>query len=63
MTWCPSCGGIIGRECFNPDECALIAEQMQQDAERAAYEERFAEYERTLEEERFAELGDADRVG
>jgi hypothetical protein len=21
---CPSCGGIIGRDCFNPMECAMI---------------------------------------
>lgn len=25
---CPSCGGIIGRDCFNPQECMLITEQM-----------------------------------
>jgi len=21
---CPSCGGIVGRDCFNPMECAII---------------------------------------
>lgn len=24
MRSCPSCGGIIGRDCFNPIECAQI---------------------------------------
>ena len=22
---CPSCGGVIGRDCFNPSECAEIS--------------------------------------
>jgi hypothetical protein len=25
MSRCPSCGGIIGRDCFNPIECAQIS--------------------------------------
>lgn len=25
---CPSCGGAIGRDCFNPQECAEITRQM-----------------------------------
>lgn len=29
MNWCPSCGGILGRECFNPDECAWITRSLQ----------------------------------
>lgn len=28
MTTCPSCGGIIGRDCFNPSECAAITQDM-----------------------------------
>lgn len=28
MATCPSCGGIIGRDCFNPQECAWITQQM-----------------------------------
>lgn len=27
MRHCPSCGGIVGRDCFNPVECAQISEQ------------------------------------
>ena len=29
MAHCPSCGGIIGRDCFNPVECAQITASMQ----------------------------------
>lgn len=25
---CGSCGGVIGRDCFNPEECALITQSM-----------------------------------
>jgi len=25
MGTCPSCGGVLGRDCFNPEECATIA--------------------------------------
>lgn len=28
MRSCPSCGGIIGRDCFNPIECAQITASM-----------------------------------
>lgn len=28
MRNCPSCGGIIGRDCFNPIECAWIMQQI-----------------------------------
>lgn len=28
MRSCPSCGGIIGRDCFNPIECAEISRRM-----------------------------------
>lgn len=33
MKTCPSCGGIIGQDCFNPDECAWIT-QAQEAAQR-----------------------------
>ncbi len=29
MSVCHSCGGIIGRDCFNPQECAWITQQME----------------------------------
>jgi hypothetical protein len=28
MSQCPSCGGVIGRDCFNPIECADISNSM-----------------------------------
>lgn len=28
MRSCPLCGGIIGRDCFNPVECAWITQSM-----------------------------------
>jgi len=33
MKWCPSCGGVIGTDCFNPDECAWIAQQQEHNAQ------------------------------
>lgn len=30
MSTCNECGGIIGRDCFNPEECAWIGEQQRQ---------------------------------
>lgn len=34
MRTCPECGGVIGRDCFNPVECAQIGEQQRQQAEQ-----------------------------
>ena len=34
MRTCPSCGGIIGRDCFNPEECAWIGEQQERQAQQ-----------------------------
>jgi len=31
---CQSCGGIIGRDCFNPQECAWIGQQQEQAREQ-----------------------------
>ena len=32
---CPSCGGIVGRDCFNPEECAAIGHAQEQQHRRA----------------------------
>jgi len=32
MPNCPSCGGVVGRDCFNPEECAWIGEQQERQA-------------------------------
>lgn len=29
MALCPSCGGVVGRDCFNTQECAWITAQME----------------------------------
>lgn len=39
MNRCPSCGGIIGRDCFNPSECAWITEQQNRQHDRDHYKE------------------------
>ncbi|MBP7704155.1 MAG: hypothetical protein KA105_02580 [Caulobacter sp.] len=31
MSVCPSCNGVIGRDCWNPQECAEITAQMARD--------------------------------
>lgn len=33
MRHCPSCGGVIGQDCFNPEECAWIGEQQERQAQ------------------------------
>jgi hypothetical protein len=30
MSVCSSCGGVVGRECLDPAECAWIEQQQQQ---------------------------------
>lgn len=45
MVCCPSCGGIIGRECWKPQECAWITQQM---VANAAVQE--SEYRRQADE-------------
>lgn len=31
MSRCPGCGGIIGRDCFNPTECVNIGHAIEED--------------------------------
>jgi len=38
MRHCPSCGGIIGKDCFNPIECAEITERQAQQNSQDWYE-------------------------
>jgi hypothetical protein len=33
MATCSSCGGTLGRDCFNPEECALITREQAQEGE------------------------------
>lgn len=39
MATCDGCGGVVGRDCFNPVECAQIAHQMEQ-GQRMSLEQR-----------------------
>lgn len=39
MATCNGCGGLVGRDCFNPQECEWIS----QDMERRRQEEMFEE--------------------
>lgn len=38
MSTCLSCGGIIGRDCFNPEECMYITLQQAAGSEAARQE-------------------------
>lgn len=49
---CNGCGGIIGRECFNPPECEWIAREQK----AAYYEELEAAYYAQLQAEHDTEL-------
>ncbi len=48
MKNCPSCGGIIGQDCFNPDECAQITQQQNTNLENRLrdFEERINQLEK-----------------
>jgi hypothetical protein len=39
MMTCSSCGGVIGRDCFNPSECAEITRQMAENGRNDLREE------------------------
>lgn len=49
MATCDSCGGDIGRECFNPQECAEITRQMEQQTQMSL-EQRVAWLEQEVSE-------------
>lgn len=57
MRTCPSCGGVIGRDCFNPEECAWIEQQQSQQAQHDQQQQTLSLEERfTALEERVLEL-------
>lgn len=51
MSVCRGCGGIVGRDCFNPPECEWITRQMEADAavERALRDREYADHMRREE--------------
>ena len=38
MNTCPGCGGIVGRDCFNVEECMWIDEQQERQKEAKMHE-------------------------
>lgn len=50
---CQSCGGVVGRDCFNPEECMWITQQMDMQAavDRAMRERDEREWHRYAERE------------
>jgi hypothetical protein len=53
MSTCNSCGGILGRDCFNPQECAWITQSMMVDdaVQRQIHSQHEEELKRQYEEE------------
>jgi hypothetical protein len=53
---CPGCGGVVGRDCFNPPECEWITRELTEDAR-----ERWAQEYAAMEAAHYAELEKAHR--
>jgi len=51
MRTCPGCGGVVGRDCFNPVECVDISNRIQEDNLR-----RLEEASKPKEERHFLDL-------
>lgn len=56
MTTCPTCGGTIGVDCFNPEECAYITEAMNREQGRADAAAQYQDDLATLTQQRDALL-------
>lgn len=50
MSRCPSCGGVINRDCFNPIECAQITENQRQYDHQQHWEQLTASQDAALKE-------------
>lgn len=57
MSACPGCGGRVGLDCFNPQECEAISRDMAQRAQEAYYAEAEATHWAALEAERWRDVG------
>lgn len=49
MATCNGCGGVVGRDCWNPIECEQIAHQMEQD-QRMSVDQRVSSLEQEVAE-------------
>jgi hypothetical protein len=73
MSVCPGCHGVVGRDCFNPQECEWISRDMEmrafaeQEIARRDYDEMMREQEasffREREEDYYAHWFDATAAG
>jgi hypothetical protein len=66
MSACHGCGGVVGRDCFNPIECQMIAREMewqrdQQDMQTAAEAIAAVQAERDAALAEVARLKEAER--
>lgn len=44
MSHCPHCGGLVGRDCYNVEECGYVSQMMQQEQQREQAEEFARQY-------------------
>ena len=42
---CQSCGGVVGRDCYNPEECMWITQRMAAEYQAQQQEQYYAERE------------------
>lgn len=47
MSRCSGCGGVVGRDCFNPVECLWITDSINADNEQKAQQYDTVQYEYT----------------
>lgn len=60
MSICNGCGGVVGRDCFNPQECEWISQDMARRDQERQYEAQYIDRVAELEREK-AELVDRAR--
>lgn len=61
MNICPSCEGIIGRDCFHPEECASITHMEEQRGQQAIRDVEFLTFRMNALEEAVREFLKAEK--
>lgn len=56
---CQGCGGVLGRDCFNEQECIWISQSQQQDGQQAMQENAQLQHEIYVRNEHIKVLQDA----
>ena len=59
MRHCQGCGGILGRDCFNEQECVWIGQSIEQDGQRALQGNSELHTEISIRDQHIAVLQDA----